>query len=165
MEEYDGTIITVSHDRFFLDKLATQILAFEDDGVKIFNGDYTEYHDWRERGFTSIEPSLEPTGKTKPGTVKASVSDDPAEQPVSANGAGIDLSKNQRQKFEKRISEIEKLIPQLEDEAGKLAVEMTLPQTATDFPKLNELSEKHRQLESRIQSLYSEWDEAAKKLT
>src|SRR6478672_6817274 len=59
LEEYDGTIITVSHDRFFLDKLATQILAFEDDGVKIFNGDYTEYHDWRERGFTSIEPSLD----------------------------------------------------------------------------------------------------------
>ena len=165
LEEYDGTIITVSHDRFFLDKLATQILAFEDDGVKIFNGDYTEYHDWRERGFKSIEPSLDDLKpeqrSTRPELAHVSVAD----QPTPSNGSASGLSKNQRQKFEKRISEIEKLIPQLEDEAGKLAVEMALPQTATDFPKLNELSEKHRQLESRIQLLYSEWDEAAKKLT
>ena len=48
LAEYDGTIITVSHDRFFLDKIATQILAFEaDGGVENFNGNYTEYHDWR----------------------------------------------------------------------------------------------------------------------
>ena len=165
LEEYDGTIITVSHDRFFLDKLATQILAFEDDGVKIFNGDYTEYHDWRERGFTSIEPSLEPADKNKQRTVKASASTDSAEHPVSANGASSDLSKNQRQRLELRIREIEKLIPQLEDEVSKLTVEMALPHIATDFPKVNELSEKLSQLESRIQSLYSEWNEAAEKLS
>ncbi|HMS09684.1 MAG TPA: ABC-F family ATP-binding cassette domain-containing protein, partial [Pyrinomonadaceae bacterium] len=47
LREYDGTIITVSHDRFFLDKIATQILAFEVDGVDCFSGNYTEYHDWK----------------------------------------------------------------------------------------------------------------------
>src|SRR5688500_19081521 len=50
LEEYDGTIITVSHDRFFLDKIATQILAFEEDGtVENYPGNYTQYHDWKER--------------------------------------------------------------------------------------------------------------------
>ena len=47
LREYDGTIITVSHDRFFLDKIATQILAFEVDGVDCYSGNYTEYHDWK----------------------------------------------------------------------------------------------------------------------
>src|SRR5204863_3009388 len=45
---YEGTILTISHDRFFLDRVATQILALDGEGhVEHFNGDYTEYHDWK----------------------------------------------------------------------------------------------------------------------
>src|SRR3984893_10360113 len=45
---YEGTIITISHDRYFLDRVATQILALDGAGaVEHYNGDYTEYHDWR----------------------------------------------------------------------------------------------------------------------
>src|SRR5436190_19368905 len=48
LEAYEGTIITISHDRFFLDKVATQILALDGLGnVEHYNGDYTEYHDWK----------------------------------------------------------------------------------------------------------------------
>ncbi|MGB4989248.1 MAG: ABC-F family ATP-binding cassette domain-containing protein, partial [Pyrinomonadaceae bacterium] len=48
LDEYPGTIITVSHDRFFLDRIATQMLSFEPDGrVLDFNGNYTEFHDWK----------------------------------------------------------------------------------------------------------------------
>src|ERR687883_426261 len=48
---YDGTIITISHDRYFLDRVATQILALDGNGnVEHYNGDYTEYHDWRAAG-------------------------------------------------------------------------------------------------------------------
>jgi ATP-binding cassette subfamily F protein 3 len=50
LEQYDGTIITVSHDRFFLDKIATQILSFGDNGsVDTYPGNYTGYHDWKQR--------------------------------------------------------------------------------------------------------------------
>src|SRR5688572_3889200 len=45
---YEGTIITVSHDRYFLDRVATQILALEGEGhAEHYDGDYTEYHDWK----------------------------------------------------------------------------------------------------------------------
>src|SRR4030088_3402986 len=45
---YEGTIITISHDRYFLDRVATQILALDGAGnAEHYNGDYTEYHDWR----------------------------------------------------------------------------------------------------------------------
>jgi ATP-binding cassette subfamily F protein 3 len=165
LEEYDGTIITVSHDRFFLDKLATQMLAFEIDAVETFNGNYTEYHDWRDRGTPGKESELPPLdGETTPAreSVKASR--------VSHDGNSIDreaadrrssvLSKNQCRQLEDRIAEIEKLIPELEDEAAKLTIEMSLPHIASDFPRLNALTEKHSELESRIQALYTEWDEA-----
>src|SRR5215468_8363141 len=48
LEAYEGTIVTISHDRFFLDRVATQILALDGEGdVEHYNGDYTEYHDWK----------------------------------------------------------------------------------------------------------------------
>src|SRR6266550_2509078 len=48
LEAYEGTIITISHDRYFLDRVATQILALDGAGAaEHYNGDYTEYHDWR----------------------------------------------------------------------------------------------------------------------
>src|SRR5882672_9534317 len=48
LQAYEGTIITISHDRYFLDRVATQILALDGEGhAEHYNGDYTEYHDWR----------------------------------------------------------------------------------------------------------------------
>src|SRR5438876_1300536 len=48
LDAYEGTIVTISHDRFFLDRVATQILALDGDGnVEHYHGDYTEYHDWK----------------------------------------------------------------------------------------------------------------------
>ena len=50
LEIYPGTIIAVSHDRYFLDKISTQILSFEENKkVEIFNGNYTEFHDWKAK--------------------------------------------------------------------------------------------------------------------
>src|SRR6267143_905624 len=45
---YEGTIVTVSHDRYFLDRVATQILSLNGEGLaEHYDGDYTEYHDWK----------------------------------------------------------------------------------------------------------------------
>ncbi len=51
---YEGTIITISHDRYFLDRVATQILALDGEGkAEHYDGDYTEYHDWKRGGFST----------------------------------------------------------------------------------------------------------------
>src|ERR671929_1621565 len=48
LDAYDGTIVTISHDRYFLDRVATQILALDGEGgAEHYDGDYTEYHDWK----------------------------------------------------------------------------------------------------------------------
>src|SRR6267378_1390991 len=57
LDAYEGTIVTISHDRYFLDRVATQILALDGlGGAEHYDGDYTEYHDWkagRARGGTA----------------------------------------------------------------------------------------------------------------
>ncbi len=48
LDAYQGTILTISHDRYFLDRIATQILALDGQGLaEHYEGDYTEYHDWK----------------------------------------------------------------------------------------------------------------------
>src|SRR5437667_10608943 len=68
LEAYEGTIITISHDRYFLDRVATQILALDGAGAaEHYNGDYTEYHDWRAarlKGETN-EDALDPSGERR----------------------------------------------------------------------------------------------------
>src|SRR5881227_1366302 len=48
LDAYEGTILTISHDRYFLDRVATQILALDGEGIaEHYDGDYTEFHDWK----------------------------------------------------------------------------------------------------------------------
>ncbi|MBK7393563.1 MAG: ABC-F family ATP-binding cassette domain-containing protein [Chloracidobacterium sp.] len=157
LEEYDGTIIAVSHDRFFLDKIANQMLSFEPDGrVLDYDGNYTEFHDWKLATdgirVSSVASGVGAKAETRPvGS-------------VSSDGKASSLSKNQINQLEKRIAEIEKLIPTLESEAAELTRQMSLPEIAADFERLNTLAAEHKALETRIQDLYNEWDKAAERL-
>src|SRR5882672_1436453 len=61
LQAYEGTILTISHDRYFLDRVATQILALDGDGgAEHYDGDYTEYHDWKASRRSSGEPASRP---------------------------------------------------------------------------------------------------------
>lgn len=153
LEEYTGTIITVSHDRFFLDKIATQILSFEKDGrVEVFNGNYTEFHDWKESRVSNRNGSEPPAAAGGLSSISQTVA------------VGSNLSKNQRQKLERRIKEIEQEIPGLEEKASQLSLQTAKPEIASDFGKLNEVTAQLQKTESHIKKLYAEWGEASEKL-
>lgn len=161
LDAFEGTIIAVSHDRFFLDKIATQILAFESDGsVEVYSGDYSEYHDWRvER--TAASRTAGAIGRDEPiiatsGNEKISA----AEKPSNPLG----LSKNQLQRIEKRIAEIEAEIPKNEGKLTKLTEEMALPEVASDHARLAEVSARYSAVETAIQALYEEWDQLSAQL-
>src|SRR5215510_2311892 len=80
LEAYEGTIITISHDRYFLDRVATQILALDGAGnAEHYDGDYTEYHDWKlgrressvvaepeEENLVSVAPTATPVAEEPP---------------------------------------------------------------------------------------------------
>jgi ATP-binding cassette subfamily F protein 3 len=153
LESYTGTILTVSHDRFFLDKIATQIFSFEENGkIEIYEGNYSEFHDWKNR-------RSEPQAAAR-GAASLMVEPTTAENPLTTV-RGSDkknrLSKNQRQRIETRIKEIEAEIPLHEEKLSKLSFEMSLPEIASDHEKLQEVSAQFAQTEQKIQTLYEEW--------
>ncbi|MFN0138831.1 MAG: ABC-F family ATP-binding cassette domain-containing protein [Pyrinomonadaceae bacterium] len=158
LDEYPGTVVTVSHDRFFLDRIASQMLSFEPDGRVIdFNGNYTELHDWKLKS----EPQALMNGS---GAVAGNALQPEAVSAASSQTPRSELSKNQLQQLERRIVEIESEIPALEAEVARLAAEMSRSEIAADFAKLNQLTEKHSELEAKIRELYEEWESTSRKL-
>jgi ATP-binding cassette subfamily F protein 3 len=154
LAEYDGTVVTVSHDRYFLDKIATQILSINKDGtVDEFNGNYTEFHDWSEKIMS------EPRVLSAPGANIVDIIPRVQDRKPNAN-----LSKNQRLAIESRIKQIEEEIPALEDKAEKISVALNSPATVSDFQVFNELSAKLGENEGTIKALYEEWESLAKTL-
>lgn len=150
LDEYDGTIITVSHDRFFLDKIATQMLSFEDNGVEVFNGNYTEYHDWRDNEKADAIANV--NSLTLPSSKVTGIAEN--YQPEVSS-----LSKNQRDRLEKRIVVIEAEISKREDELAKISSELSLPVVLADYERLQKVTKRFREKESQLKKLYEEWEE------
>ncbi len=153
LDDYPGTVVTVSHDRFFLDRIATQMLSFEPDGrVLDFAGNYTEFHDWKiaryEKQVSQVAAS--------PGVATAEL--------LPAAGSAANLSKNQRSQLERRVKEIELEIPAIEAEIERLSTKMADPDIAADFSALGSVTDEHSRAEVKLAALYAEWEDAANKL-
>ena len=155
LQEYTGTVVVVSHDRFFLDEIASQILSFERDGsILQYAGNYTEFHDWkaeRRAAGTLIEAKRE-TGQ---GSVAIDAD-------LSSNGST--LSKNQRDRINKRIADIEREISRMEDEVQKKSTKLSDPKISGDYAALKAATDEISQIELKTRALYEEWDELSEQL-
>ncbi|HEM4765156.1 TPA: ABC-F family ATP-binding cassette domain-containing protein [Streptococcus suis] len=119
LQGFAGPVITVSHDRYFLDKVANKILAFEDDGIQTFFGNYTDYLDEKAFLASSSAISLE---KPKEKSEK------------------IKETKKRMSYFEKQEwATIEEDIAGLEERIAEIEAEMLT--CGSDFTKLSDLQQ------------------------
>lgn len=117
LQGFAGPVITVSHDRYFLDKVASKILAFEDGQVREFFGNYTDYLD--EKAFRQSSAAISQK-KEK-------------EKPVKAREQKKRMSYFEKQEWETIEADIEELEARIE------AIETEMEQNGSDFTKLSEL--------------------------
>ncbi|WP_418126271.1 ABC-F family ATP-binding cassette domain-containing protein [Streptococcus parasuis] len=133
LQGFSGPVIIVSHDRYFLDKVANKILAFEDSGIETFFGNYTDYLDEKAFLASSSAISLE-MPKEKTEKVKA--------------------SKKRMSYFEKQEwASIEDEITSLEDRIQVIESEMLT--CGSDFTKLSDLQ---KELEEKNKSLLEKYE-------
>jgi len=181
LSAYEGTIITISHDRYFLDKVATQILALNGAGAaEHYDGDYTEYHDWKaslsgrenlpkishadnlvETVLPAERSEPQKIEEVKPQSVKAS-----GKSKASTGPAKPSVKVIKKKKLEVRTPEIiESEIGAAEKRLEEISEQMGLPEVARDAPQLIKLDEEYRGVESRLKGLYEEWETAAAQKT
>jgi ATP-binding cassette subfamily F protein 3 len=160
LSAYEGTIVTISHDRYFLDRVATQILALDGlGGAEHYDGDYTEYHDWklgRRDSFVVEEPeeenlvSVVAAGPAAPVIEKA-----PPPKPKAKPGVKVIKKK----KAETRTPEqVESEIGRAESRLNEISEQMGTPEVARDADRLISLNHEYQQTEASLKTLYDEWD-------
>lgn len=157
LDAFTGTIITVSHDRYFLDKIVTQILSFEENKrTEIFDGNYSEFHDRKEnrRSMSAIQTRSEPNN----------IDDKLPDLEISQTKNNVRLSKNQLQKIHSRIREIEKEIPAAEEKSALFSGQMSRPEIVADHEALQKITNEFKIAESQIQQLYAEWENLLEQL-
>ncbi len=137
---FDGTLLVVSHDRYFINKLSNKIVHLTHDGAVSIDGNYDDYLLFKENNQTPKEEVKKET--TKVNTYK--------------------LQKEQQaleRKRNSRISKIEKEIEEKEAEIAEIQGLLELPETSADYEKLLELTEKFDLSKNKLDELYSEWEE------
>ncbi|QFJ55579.1 ABC-F family ATP-binding cassette domain-containing protein [Pseudobutyrivibrio xylanivorans] len=149
LNEYDGTLLYVSHDRYFVNKTANMILELSDGGLTKYLGNYDEYIAKKEQLYGAASSEASNSGVTAEET--AAKLDYKEQKRIEA----------EKRKIQNRISKIEKEIEELEDKKAKIDEEFVKPENMTNSAKLNELTAEQNEINDRLEALYEEWEEAS----
>lgn len=141
---YDGTVMAVSHDRYFLSKLSTRIFDMKSDGYFDYKGTYEEYEEYKKKladsnSFQEDIFNLQTTA-SKDDYLKNKE------------------EKSRRRKLEKKLLTCENRIAQIENRQKE--IEKELEEFASDYVKTSELFDENSKLTEELEKVYEEWDEA-----
>lgn len=139
LQQYEGTYVVVSHDRYFVSHIANKIWYIEDHEIKEYPGSFDEYETWM-----ASRPTIQTTvnaSKAKPKPELAPVE----HKPVNQN-------------TEKAIEKLEKSIMELEQEIEKIELEMASVAAASKFDALKELEAKRHAVQVKLEEITTEWE-------
>ena len=148
---YEGTVLFVSHDRYFVKRIADELLALEDGHVEYYAYGYEEYE---EKNAIRQAKYLEEMAFTK--ATSASDNKEAKEEKPKNYNPGKEESKRRR-----KLEKLEGEIAALEEEIEQLKEELARPENATDYTKLQEIQQKIDEQEEKLLLLMEEWENYA----
>jgi len=156
--KYTGTVVFVSHDRYFIDKLATRVFEIGDGKVELYPGNYEDYL-WRKQGGaaqlqaeTAMAAGLpQPTNGNQPAAVT---------EPVESKAKRMNPIK--RKQMEDRLVEVEREIAKKEATVEQIEIHL---QTFVSAEETQRLSGDLSRLKNDLQNLMKEWEELSESLT
>ena len=138
LKNYSGTLIFVSHDRYFISRIADSLLYFSEQGVELFPYGYSQYLE-KKNTITpkTTEEKTEKTEKVKKGYTT------PAKE---------------KAKRERAIKKVEEKIAALEEKSKELSRQLELPENISDYVKLSELQNELVTTENELEAAMEEWE-------
>ena len=146
LKEYKGTVIFVSHDRYFVNKIANCILEFEKGKVTFYDGSYEDYMQSKE-----LKSDVEIYNNQK----------DVKQEKKTSNQYFINKEIN---KLKAKINKIEKEIEEKENKIRNIQEEMLKDEYSTDYVKLKEMQDEIQDLNAQIDKKMVEWEDLNEKL-
>ena len=144
LDNYDGIVITVSHDRYFLDRVVRRIFAFEENGVlRQYEGGYTDYVNRKREEEKDREPQIR---TEKESTAK------PAAKDTRTHAPKLKFSYKEQREYETietDIAALEERMDEIDEEIAKCV---------TDFVRLNELTEEKTKVNTELEEKLERWE-------
>lgn len=141
LDDFAGAVIVVSHDRYFLDRVAERIFSFEGNGeIKQFAGNYSDYREISQRTESERDPTRPKTEVDK----KSSTTENTKEKPLKFS-----------YKEQKEFEQIDSVIAGLEKDLEEVGRRMN--ESSSDFGKLQELLRQKEELEKQLETAMERW--------
>lgn len=142
LKEYNGTILFVSHDRFFVNKIADSLLIFKKDSVTQFDGTYKQYEENMNNSENSYSPSSESNKIKKEKNINNTY-----------------LAQKERNKAVTRIKKLERDIDTLEGELAQKNEQLTDESIYSNYEKLTKIQNEIEEINIKINQNMQEWEE------
>ena len=149
LNSYTGTVLYVSHDRYFINQTATRILDLTNRTLVNYSGDYDYYVEKRE----------ELTARYAPSAEQAAVSSAVSDNKLSWQQKKEEQAARRRQEAE--LKRVEARIEELETRNAEIDETMALPEVCTDYEKCTVLSLEKDAVQKELEELYARWEELA----
>ncbi len=153
LNQYTGTVLYVSHDRYFINKTATRIMELTEHKLLSYQGNYSYYLEKKE---TMEKIYLDAVNPSSP--------EQKTESEAKINWKEQKEREAYRRKIENNYKNAENKIQDLEEQIEKIDEEMALPEYASDVAKLTELTRKKEALEAELNTALTEWETYAEEL-
>jgi len=165
LSDFDGTILFVSHDRYFMDRIATQLWVVEDGGLSVALGNYTDYQ--RSIGHRAADRAAElekaqEAEKTAQIVVEVPVAVptngaefDPAEYLMTARGKPRRKTDNDSQKV---LAQLEREISKLEGRLTEISDALAIASTDEDVSAIGRLGEEYERTQLDLDGAYARWE-------
>ncbi len=160
LTKYDGSIILVSHDRYFISKTANKIWEIEDEKIIEFKGDYTEWVEWKERmaKLKTANPEANKSSASKVPPVAEKKPEPVAEVKAGPNGPIDKELQKQIQKLQKVIAQLEHNIDTLNKEKVEIETQMADPAIYSDVSKFQAIEKSYHDKNALIRSMNKEYE-------
>ena len=155
INDFDGTVLFISHDRYFINQVATDVLAMQKDGITRYQGDYDDYlRAVTEQEQASADDSTTPDQKRAPKA--GSAAQQSYQQSKEAQKA--------RRKLQRTVADLEEQMNQLGEQQEQVETQMADPDVATDIGKLTDLQKELDTLTKQLEDVEEQWTAAAERL-
>ena len=145
---YEGTVLYVSHDRYFINRTASRILELSGGQLTGFLGNYDYYLEKKTGDLPNGDLAVKNTVSKAPAPPSDGMQDWKAQKELQAK----------QRKKENDIRKCEEEIAKLEEKDKQLDNEMALPENATNVAKLQELTKEKESISARLEELYEKWE-------
>ncbi|MDQ0658053.1 ABC-F family ATP-binding cassette domain-containing protein [Paenibacillus sp. W2I17] len=159
--DYEGTLLFISHDRYFLNKMAERIVELHPGGTEQYLGNYDDYVEKKQELEDIAREAAEARQASAKNSSKSDLNTATTEKSGAASFEAEKQAKREERNRQRKQEALEQQIAELETKITELEAQMALPEIYQDYMKLQELQQQSEKHKAELTKAYEDWEELA----